>query len=151
MIMYNGFLMPQSGYIKRFVFQCTGFKILIPQDEFSDFNFERLQNKPLLLFSLFLIKSVNNEVLKLGALSITLNNIFVREGNMVPSYNYSFISHLPYEVEKYKIDAKDILNIRSEITNDKNENNEENVNILRIHTVDDYIKAEDFLPTSLPF
>ena len=142
--MYNGFLMPQSGYIKRFVFQCTGFKLLIPQEEFSDFNFERLQNKPLILFSLFLIKSVNNEVLKLGALSITLNNIFVREGNMVPSYDYSFISDLPYEVEKYKIDAKDILNIRSEITNDKNENKEEKVNIIRIHTVDDYIKAEDF-------
>ena len=62
---------------------------------------------------------------------------------MVPSYDYSFISDLPYEVEKYKIDAKDILNIRNEITNDKNENKEK-INILRIHTVDDYIKAEDF-------
>ena len=125
--------MPQSGYIKRFVFQCTGFKILIPQDEFSDFNFEPLQNKPLILFSLFLIKSVNNEVFELGALSITLNDIFVREGNIVPSYDYSFISDSPYEVEKYKIDAKDILNIRSEIINDKNENKEEKVNFTNSH------------------
>ena len=73
---YNGFLMPHSGYIKRFVFQCTGFKLLVSRGEVLNFNPDSILNKPIPLFTLVLSKN-NGKFVELGTLNIILKKSFI--------------------------------------------------------------------------
>ena len=100
--------------IKRFVVEDTGLKI--PHDEkdagtFHDFVFKKQFgfNVPVPLFTLVLIKK-NGELFVLG----TLNIIFTKVNENI-EFDYSFTSNLPDGIEEYKLNVKDILNIRSEI------------------------------------
>ena len=108
--MFNGFLMPYSGYIKSFVLKDFGLKFLPPPPEELTLGFIEDVigiNVPLPLFTLVLITDTN--IIDLG----TLNILFGR-GDLKPYY--SFTSNLPSELKDYKINVKNILNIRSEIT-----------------------------------
>ena len=111
---YNGFLMPHNGRIQRFVVEDTSLKI--PHDEkdagtFYDFVFMKQFgfNVPVPLFTLVLIKN-NGELVDLG----TLNIIFTKVNENI-EFDYSFTSNLPDGIEEYKLNVKDVLNIRSEI------------------------------------
>ena len=134
---YKGFLMPHSGYIKRFVFQCTGFKFLVSLGEVLNFNPDSILNKPIPLFTLVLSKN-NGKFVELGTLNIILKKFYLEgvtilnselEAKRVESYDYSFTSNLLGGIEKYKIDVIDMLIIRSKFTNVKEEEKGEVVQI----------------------
>ena len=74
---YKGFLMPHSGYIKRFVFQCSGFKLLVSRGEVLNFNPDSILNKPIPLFTLVLSKN-NGKFVELGTLNIILKKVLSR-------------------------------------------------------------------------
>ena len=157
--MYNGFLIPHSGYIKRLTFQCTGFKLLITSDGLSKFITDRIRNQPLPLFTLVLIKR-NHEIVELGTLNIILKKLYPEDnsvlfpfttdskGNKVEGYDYLFTSNLPGGIEEYKIDMKDILNIRSEFTNVHKEEKNETIQNFWEGVIS---SQKIFLPTSIPY
>ena len=149
---YNVFLMPHSGYIKRFVFQCTGFKLLVPRGEVLNFNPDSILKKPIPLFTLVLSKN-NGKFVELGTLNIILKKFYLEgviilrselEAKGVESYDHSFTSNLPSGIEKYKIDVKDMLNIRSKFTNVKDE---ERVKLYKIILFQILSSQRSFLPT----
>ena len=146
---YKGFLMPHSGYIKRFVFQCTGFKLLVSRGEVLNFNPDSILSKPIPLFTLVLSKN-NGKFVELGTLNIILKKFYLEgvtilnselEAKRVESYDYSFTSNLLGGIEKYKIDVKDMLNIRSKFTNVKEEEKGE---VVQIFFISDFIESEEF-------
>ena len=108
--MFNGFLIPYSGYMKSFVLKDFGLKFLPPPPEELTRGFIEDVigiNIPLPPFTLVLITDTN--IIDLGTL-----NILFGSGDLKPYY--SFTSNLPRELKDYKINLKNILNIRSEIT-----------------------------------
>ena len=114
---FHGFLMPHSGYIKRFVLEDFGLKFYYDSDE-EKYTIPTLIEKtygfnvPVPFFTLVLFKTSGR--VDLG----TLNIIFERGGLLNEQgiiTNYSFTTTLPNGLETYKIDVKDVLNIRSEI------------------------------------
>ena len=110
---YSGFVVPSSGYIKKFVVFSTGIKINGPKDkEKNDLINEIGLNKPFPVFTLVLIRQHN------------LNDLNVVD---IGTLYFFFLSNFIYnigEVFKFNPDidektlrtvkAKDIINIRSE-------------------------------------
>ena len=146
---YKGFLMPHSRYIKRFVFQCTGFKLLVSRGEVLNFNPDSILNKPIPLFTLVLSKN-NGKFVELGTLNIILKKFYLEgvtilnselEAKRVESYDYSFTSNLLGGIEKHKIDVKDMLNIRSKFTNVKEEEKGE---VVQTFFISDFVESEEF-------
>ena len=121
--MYNGFLMPQSGYIKRFVVDDLGLKFFSEgYDVVNDFVKENIGlNTPIPLFTLVLIKDVyfKREVVDLVTINLTLSGD--RDGVDLQRPFYSSTSNLKGELNEYKINMRDILNIRSEFNGKPNE------------------------------
>ena len=117
---FNGFLMPHSRYIKRFVLEDFGLKFYYDNDEKYDIPtlIEKTYgfNVPVPFFTLVLFKT-SGEWVDLG----TLNIIFERGGFQPIITNYSFTTTLPNGLETYKINVKDVLNIRSEVSTIRNE------------------------------
>ena len=116
--MFNGFLIPHGGRIKRFEVEVIGLKFR--GDKYNDFDTFIKEtygfDVPIPLFSLVLIKEHNTklEIVELGKLNV----IYPSSGLAI----YSFISNLPDGVDKYKLELIDILNIRTEInTTDQGE------------------------------
>ena len=106
--MFNGFLMPYSGYIKSFVLKDFGLKFLPPPPEELTHGFIEDVigiNVPLPLFTLVLITDTN--IIDLG----TLNILFEKKGGDLKPY-YSFTSSLPSELKDYKINAKIYFNYK---------------------------------------
>ena len=108
--------MPHSGYIKRFVLEDFGLKLYYDSgDEKYDIPtlIEKTYgfNVPVPFFTLVLNKT-SGEWVDLG----TLNIIFERSGFQPIITNYSFTTTLPNGLETYKINAKGVLNIRSEVS-----------------------------------
>ena len=102
--------MPWGGYIKRFVSsEDTGFKF--SSDKYTDFSdfVKSLDNDLIPIFTLVVVKTTG-EVVDLGTLFMHI--IFLGQKLTV---GHVFKSNILGEVEKYKINARDILNIRSEI------------------------------------
>ena len=120
--MYNGFLMPQSGYIKRFVVDDLGFKYCSKgYDDVNDFIKEKIGlNTPIPLFTLVLIKDVyfKREIVDLVTINLILSN---ENGADLQRPIYSFTSNLKGELNEYKINMRDISNIRSEFAVKSNE------------------------------
>ena len=117
---FDGFLMPHRGYIKRFVledfgltfyYDSAGEKYTIPTLIEKTYGF----NVPVPFFTLVLFQTSGARV-DLG----TLNIIFERGGLLLGKQeiitNYSFTTTLPNGLETYKINVKDIINIRSELS-----------------------------------
>ena len=119
--------MQHSGYIKFFVLEDTGYKFYTAEDlTFGEFLFKNVNYNPLPIFTLVLIK--NNfikdkhdieaaKIVELGTLNIHIN-VSSGGGRLFGTTisGYSFTSNIADGVIKYKINAKDILNIRSEIS-----------------------------------
>ena len=102
--MYNGFLMPQSGYIKWFVVDDLGLKFVKQKIGL---------NTAIPLFTLVLIKDVyfKREVVDLVTINLTLSGD--RDGVGLQRPFYSTTSNFKGELNEYKINMIDILNIRS--------------------------------------
>ena len=130
---YNGFVMPQSGYIKRFVVKDTGYKL--PNDYKNeermkyvlehcdeDLNLSITNPEIIPIFTLVVIKHENYEAVELGVLNMEIKlKCEINNGNYIGKIGitYSFKSSLPEGIEKYHLSTKDILNIRTEITSPK--------------------------------
>ena len=114
--------MPQGGYIKRFVVDDLGLKFFSKgYYDVNDFIKEKNGlNTPIPLFTLVLIKDVyfKREVVDLVTLNFILSN---GNGADLQRPNSSFTSNLKGELNEYKINMRDILNIRSEFTVKSNE------------------------------
>ena len=107
---FNGFLIPHSGYVKRFVLEDTGFKFSSSRyDDLVDF-VRSLGSDLIPLFTLVFIKP-SREVVDVGTLNMQLR--FIQQE---PFTDYLFNSNFVGGLEEYKINVRDILNIRSEIT-----------------------------------
>ena len=103
--------MPHSGHIKRFVLEDTGFKFYSDETDAFIFHIKTIGHYiPIPLFTLVLIKR-NGEVIDLG----TFNIIWSKTDPQNYKWEYSLTSNLGVYLEEYKINMKDILNIRSEI------------------------------------
>ena len=112
---FNGFLMPCSGYIKNFVLEDFGLKIYHSGNIIDYIKKEYGFTIPVPYFTLILLKT-NGEIEELGILYIT----FVITSYIGPKINYGYFSYKPIPgKESYKINKYDILNIRSEITTTK--------------------------------
>ena len=108
--------MPHSGYIKRFVLEDFGINFFY-DDNGAQTTFLIFIEKHLVpLFTLVLFK-IGGQRVDLG----TLNIIFDFRRNALQEMEliteYSFTSNLPNGLEAYKINMKDIINIRSELSN----------------------------------
>ena len=135
---YNGFVMPYSGYIKRFILKETGLKF--PSENINDVSVKFVLNfcdgtqsvitKPEIipLFSLNVIKNDSGEVVELGVLNIQISIKCEKKESIddngdiritTPTIIYSFVSSLPVGIEKYHLSTKDILNIKSEFSTEK--------------------------------
>ena len=109
---YNGFLMPQSGYIKRFVVNDLGLKFI--KEKIT-------ANTPIPLFTLVLIKDVNFRLEVVDLLTINLTFSDDIHGIDFHRPFYSTTSNLKDELNEYKINMYDILNIGSEFNSEINE------------------------------
>ena len=117
----NGFLMPHSGYIKRFVLEDFGLKFYYDSGD-EKYTIPTLIEKKktygfnvLVQFFTLVLNKTSGEWLDLG----TLNIIFEKGGLLDKREiitNYSFTTTLPNGLETYKINVKDVLNIISEVS-----------------------------------
>ena len=115
---FNGFLMLHSGSIKRFVLKDTGLKFYT--DTIGDDDFFPAANSIIPLFTLVLVRPISgyssyifeyekeNIYIDLGIINLKYPDIGGFESV------YFFTSNLPDGLEKYKFNANDILNIRTE-------------------------------------
>ena len=123
---FNGFVMPQCGYIKRFVLEDTGYRIYFNEDlpliTILENNPEKYN--PLPIFSLVVIRNNSimdeptieiTEIVEIGTLNIHLKPYYIGSNDVVIA-GYSFTSNIVGGANKYKLNAKDILNVRSEIS-----------------------------------
>ena len=109
----NGFLMPHSGYIKRFVMKIPGLKF-DPSRSINAIDLLRdsgLLGTPIPLFTLVVLKEGENDATDLATLNIILNTTDPNDD--VLKDEYTLVSHVAGGIEKYKLEAKNVLNIRS--------------------------------------
>ena len=124
---FNGFLMPYSGYIKDFALEDFGLKIYYSGDIISYIKKKYDFIVPVPYFTLVLLKT-NGEIEELGVLYIR----FVITSYDGPKINYGYFFYKPIPgKESYKINKHDILNIRSELTTVK----EEKLNVFNFERV----------------
>ena len=115
---FNAFLMPHSGYVRRFVLEDFGLKIYYSDNFINTIEKTYGFTVPVPYFTLVLIKT-SGEMAELGTLYFT----FAITSCIGPKINYGYFSYSPLPgVETYKINKNDILNIRSEFSTAKNEN-----------------------------
>ena len=127
---YNGFLMPHSGYIKRFVIEDFGLKFNIRIDGIIDGD-NPLSSFRVPLFSLVVLKNnESNKIVNLGSIYIDLKNTQL-DGKLneiiAEKREYFFVPRV-VDFEKYKINTKDVLNIRSDFSS---ASSGESLNIIR--------------------
>ena len=107
--------------IKRFVLEDFGLKFISEDvnNNLIDHVVNRdLVNKPFPLFTLVLLKNTEEDVndVDLGTLNHVFESIVTREDSDLTylESNYSFISNIVGGIEKYKINSKGVLNIRTD-------------------------------------
>ena len=118
--MFNGFLVPGSGRIKKFVVLNTGLKFNTSKvRSITDYINNVLGvNSTFPIFTLVLIRK-NGETVDVGALYIS----FGYDAGGVLSIEYNFKFNPNFEEETLRIvEAKDIINIRSEFNSEKLDN-----------------------------
>ena len=117
---FNGFLVPSSGYIKDFVFLNTGLKFNAEKIKTTlDFIVDNLGlNKDYPLFSLVLIKR-SGALIDIGTLyfQFEYNKL---EGKITEQQSFKFNPNFE-EKDLRSINEKDIINIRSEFDTFKND------------------------------
>ena len=108
---FNGFLVPSDGYIKKFVVLDTGIKINdeLKGNVFAYVNSDQTILRPFPLFTLVLIKE-NKEPVDIGTLSFTFSNTKeIKDLWEKRNHIFKFNDDKPVKVK-----TKDIINIRTE-------------------------------------
>ena len=115
---FNGFLVPGSGRIKKFILLETGLKINTPElKTFLDFvNFDFGLKKSFPMFTLVLIRH-EQEPLDIGTLYFHFETRFSNTfDDIIIKQSFKFNSNFEEEILRI-VEAKDIINIRSEFSN----------------------------------
>ena len=115
---FNGFLVPGSGRIKKFILLETGLKINTPElKTFLDFvNFDFGLDKSFPMFTLVLIRH-EQEPLDIGTLYFHFETRFSNTfDDIIIEQSFKFNSNFEEEILR-TVEAKDIINIRSEFSN----------------------------------
>ena len=117
---FNGFMVPSSGYIKDIVFVDTGLKFNVEKIKSTlDFIVDDLGiNKDYPLFSLVLIRR-NGALIDIGTLYFQFEYTKI-EGKIAVIQNFRFNPNFEEE-DLRSINKKDIINIRSEFDTFKND------------------------------
>ena len=133
---YNGFLVPTTGLIKHFAIKPTGLKLTHPggEDEEITKNLVEkygLKNNPTPLYTLVLIKADNDDEEDIGTMFFYFTNfvnIRITDNGMIQEkadIKFQF-KPKPKYLRKYEnflcsVNEGDIINIRSEFTEEKGE------------------------------
>ena len=115
---FNGFLVPGSGRIKKFILLETGLKINTPElKTFLNFvNFDFGLKKSFPMFTLVLIRH-EQEPLDIGTLYFHFETRFSNTfDDIIIKQSFKFNSNFEEEILR-TVEAKDIINIRSEFSN----------------------------------
>ena len=107
---FNGFLVPSSGYIKKFVVLDTGFKLTIPKNKnlLDYINYDIGYNNLIPFFTLVLIKRLQEP--------IDIGTYFFYFKNDKIEVEYTFKTNPNFEkIDLLTVKEKNIINIRSEI------------------------------------
>ena len=111
--MFNGFLVPSKGKIKRFVVLDSGYKFYFSKDDTFKQFVNKIINKPINLFSLYIFRG-KEEPVKCGTLYLTFTDYI----NIVYSFKYEDY----IDIENFYLEEKDIINIKTEIDTTFKEN-----------------------------
>ena len=130
---FNGFLMPHSGYIKKFHLEDFGLRMYYPDDIISYIRKEYSFSDPVPYFTLIVFNK-KGEIEELGVFYIRF--VVSRQNPPNISYGYFFYETLPGK-ESYKINKHDILNIRTELTTTKENEN------LNVYYFDRFFSARE--------
>ena len=133
---YNGFLVPTAGLIKHFAIKPTGLKLTKPEGENEEItkNLVKkygLKNNPTPLYTLVLIKADNDDVEDIGTMFFYFTNfvnIRITDNGLIQEkadIKFQFKPRPKYlqKDENFlcSVNEGDIINIRSEFTEEKGE------------------------------
>ena len=133
---YNGFLVPTTGLIKHFAIKPTGLKLTKPEGEDEEItkNLVKkygLKNNPTPLYTLVLIKADNDDVEDIGTMFFYFTNfvnIRITDNGLIQEkadIKFQFKPRPKYlqKNENFlcSVNEGDIINIRSEFTEEKGE------------------------------
>ena len=114
--MFNGFLVPRKGKLKKFNVFSTGLKFSVDKNKsLADLVFDLGENKPFPLFTLVLI-SFNKKPVDLGTLYFSFVNFKIENFYIFFNIKYDFKNKNPFVGKDIYFEENDIINIRSEYT-----------------------------------
>ena len=112
--MFNGFLVPRKGKLKKFTALVTGLKFNVDKNKsFADLISDLGENKPFPLLTLVLIR-LNKEPIDLGTLYFSFVNFEIKNFYVYFDIEHDFKYKNPFVGKDIYFEENDIINIRSE-------------------------------------
>ena len=112
--MFNGFLVPRKGKLKKFTVLVTGLKFNVDKNKsFADLISDLGENKPFPLLTLVLIR-LNKEPIDLGTLYFSFVNFEIKKFYVYFDIEHDFKYKNPFVGKDIYFEENDIINIRSE-------------------------------------
>ena len=112
--MFNGFLVPRKGKLKKFTVLVTGLKFNVDKNKsFTDLISDLGENKPFPLLTLVLIR-LNKEPTDLGTLYFSFVNFEIKIFYVYFDIEHDFKYKNPFVGKDIYFEENDIINIRSE-------------------------------------
>ena len=112
--MFNGFLVPRKGKLKKFTVLVTGLKFNVDKNKsFADLTSDLGENKPFPLLTLVLIR-LNKEPIDLGTLYFSFVNFEIKNFYVYFDIEHDFKYKNPFVGKDIYFEENDIINIRSE-------------------------------------
>ena len=112
--MFNGFLVPRKGKLKKFTALVTGLKFNVDKNKtYADLVTDLGENKPFPLLTLVLIR-LNKKPIDLGTLYFSFVNFEIKNFYVYFDIEYDFKYKNPFVGKDIYFEENDIINIRSE-------------------------------------
>ena len=112
--MFNGFLVPRKGKLKKFTVLVTGLKFNVDKNKsFANLISDLGENKPFPLLTLVLIR-LNKEPIDLGTLYFSFVNFEIKNFYVYFDIEHDFKYKNPFVGKDIYFEENDIINIRSE-------------------------------------
>ena len=112
--MFNGFLVPRKGKLKKFTVLVTGLKFNVDKNKsFANLISDLGENKPFPLLTLVLIR-LNKEPIDLGTLYFSFVNFEIKIFYVYFDIEHDFKYKNPFVGKDIYFEENDIINIRSE-------------------------------------
>ena len=112
--MFNGFLVPRKGKLKKFTVLVTGLQFNVDKNKsFANLISDLGENKPFPLLTLVLIR-LNKEPIDLGTLYFSFVNFEIKNLYVYFDIEYDFKYKNPFVGKDIYFEENDIINIRSE-------------------------------------